>query len=101
MGVFAYSVDVDRTHVDAETEMFSGGFIMLLGCFSHDHKLDLMVVRQTLTRQRYIDDILEHIHISEQIKKHAPYFRTTMPVHIAHILLQILLHRRGLRIFSD
>ena len=34
---------------------------MVWGCFSHDHKLDLKVVRQTLTGQRYIDDILEPI----------------------------------------
>ena len=32
---------------------------MVWGCFSHDHKLDLKVVRQTLTGQRYIDDTLE------------------------------------------
>ena len=31
------------------------------GCFSHDHKLDIKVVRQTLTGQRHIDDILEPI----------------------------------------
>ena len=41
--------------------MFGGGSIMVRGCFSHDHKLDLKVVRQTLTGQRYIDDILESI----------------------------------------
>ena len=34
---------------------------MVWSCFSHDHKLDLKVVRQTLTGQRYIDDILEPI----------------------------------------
>ena len=34
---------------------------MVWDCFSHDHKLDLKVVRQTLTGQRYIDDILEPI----------------------------------------
>ena len=34
---------------------------MVWGCFSHDHKLDLKVVRHTLTGQRYIDDILEPI----------------------------------------
>ena len=38
--------------------MFSGGSIMMWGCFSHDHKLDLEVV--TLTG-RYIDDILQPI----------------------------------------
>ena len=31
---------------------------MVWGCFSHDHKLDIKDVRQTLTRQRYIDDIV-------------------------------------------
>ena len=44
-----------------------------------------------LTGQRHVDDT----------KQHAPYFRTTMLVHIGHILLQILLHKRGLRVFSD
>ena len=34
---------------------------MVWGCFSHDHKLDLKVVKQTLTGQRYIDDIFELI----------------------------------------
>ena len=34
---------------------------MVWDCFSYDHKLDLKVVRQTLTGQRYIDDILEPI----------------------------------------
>ena len=34
---------------------------MVWGCLSYDHKLDLKVVRQTLTGQRYIDDILEPI----------------------------------------
>ena len=34
---------------------------MVWACFSHDHKLDLKVVRQTLTEQRYIDDIPEPI----------------------------------------
>ena len=34
---------------------------MVWACFSHDHKLSLKVVRQTLTEQRYIDDILEPI----------------------------------------
>ena len=34
---------------------------MVWGCFSHDHKLELKVVRQTLTEQRYIDNILEPI----------------------------------------
>ena len=34
---------------------------MVWGCCSHDHKLDFNVVRQTLTGQRYIDDILEPI----------------------------------------
>ena len=34
---------------------------MVWGCFSHDRKLDLKVVRKTLTGQRYINDILEPI----------------------------------------
>ena len=32
--------------VVGETEMFGGGSIMVGGCFSHDHKLDLKVVRK-------------------------------------------------------
>ena len=32
-----------------------------MGCFSHDHKLDLKIVKQTLTGQRYIDEIHEPI----------------------------------------
>ena len=46
---------------DGENEMFSGGSIIVWGCFSHDHKLDLKLIRQTLTGQHYIDDILEPI----------------------------------------
>ena len=34
---------------------------MVWGCFSHDHKFDLVVVRQTLTGQLYSDDILQHV----------------------------------------
>ena len=34
---------------------------MVWGCFSHDHKLRLKVVKQTLTGQRYIDDNFEPI----------------------------------------
>ena len=73
------------------------------GCFSHDHKLDLKVVRQTLTGQHFIEDILEPIvciHISKHIKKRTSYFRTTMSFHIGHVLLQNLLDRRVLEIFS-
>ena len=53
--------DPFQDNVVAETEMFGGGSIVAWGCFSHDHKLDLKVVRQTLAGQRYIDDILEPI----------------------------------------
>ena len=73
--------------------MFGGGSIMVWGCFSHD--LELKIVKQTLTGQRNIDDILEPI-VHPHFRVHqadAHYFRTTMPVHIAHVLLQILLHR--------
>ena len=45
--------DPFQDNVVVETEMFHGGSIMVWGCFSHDHKLDLKVVRQTLTGQRY------------------------------------------------
>ena len=44
---------------------------MVWGCFSHEHKLGLNVVRQTLTGQRYIDDILEPILY--------PHFRAHQP----------------------
>ena len=53
--------DPFQDNVVAETEMFGGGSIMVWGCFSHNHKLGLKVVGQTLTGQRYIDDILEPI----------------------------------------
>ena len=53
--------DSFQDNVVGKTEMFGGGSIMAWGCFSYDHKLDLKVVRQTLTGQRYIDDILEPI----------------------------------------
>ena len=86
---------------DGENEMFSGGSIIVWGCFSHDHKLDLKLIRQTLTGQHYII-ILEPIVYSHfrAIKQHTQYFMMTMPVHIGHVSLQILLHRKGLRIFS-
>ena len=74
---------------------------MVLSCFSHDHKLDLKVVRQTLTGQCYIDDILEPI-VYPYFRAHQaarPIFQDDMPVHIGHVLLQIILHRRGLKIF--
>ena len=60
-------------NVVGEVEMFGGGSIMVWGCFSHDHKLEFKVVRQTLTGQRYIDDMLEPIVY--------PHFRA----HQAHI----------------
>ena len=59
--MFRYGVDNIQDNVVAETEMFGGRSIMVWDCFSHDRKLDLKVVRQTLTGQRYIDDILEPI----------------------------------------
>ena len=95
--------DLFQDNVVAETKMFSGGSIMVWGCFSHDHKLDLKVVRHKLRQGNVTLTIswnLLCIRISEHIKQQAPYFRTTMPIHIGHELLQTLLHRRGLRIFS-
>lgn len=53
--------DPFQDNVVAETEMFGGGSIMVWGCFTYDHKLQLKVVRQTLTGQRYIDNILQPI----------------------------------------
>ena len=50
--------DPFQDNVVGEVEMFGGGSIMVWGCFSHDHKLELKVVKQTLTGKRYIDDIL-------------------------------------------
>ena len=58
--------DPFQDNVVAETEKFGGGSIMVWGCFSHNHKLDLKVVRQTLTGQRYIDDILQPIYRAHQ-----------------------------------
>ena len=37
--------DPFQDNIVAETEMFGGGSIMVWGCFSNDHKLDLKVVR--------------------------------------------------------
>ena len=53
--------DPFQDNVVAETELFRGGSVMVWGCFSHGHKLGLVVVRQTLTEQRYIDDIHQPI----------------------------------------
>ena len=39
-------------------------------------------------------------HIFKHIKLHIPFIRTTMPVLIGPVLLQNLLHRKGLRNFS-
>ena len=41
----------------------------------HDHKLDLKVIRQTLTRQRYIGDILESI-----VHPHFRAYQATRPI---------------------
>ena len=67
--------DLFQDNVVAETEMFSGRSIMVWGCISHDHKLDLKDVRQTLTRQRYIDDILEPI-----VYPHYPAHQSARPI---------------------
>ena len=48
-----------QDNVVGEVEMFGGGSIMVWGCLSHD--LELKIVKQTLTGQRNIDDILEPI----------------------------------------
>ena len=45
-----------QDNVVGEVEMLGGGSMMVWGCFSHDHKLELKVNKQTLTGQRYIDD---------------------------------------------
>ena len=74
--------------------MFGGGTFIVWGCFSHDNKLYLKVVTLTISLS------LSCIQISEHIKQHTPYFKTTLPSHIGHVWLQILLHRRGLKIFS-
>ena len=76
---------------------------MVWGCFYHDHKLDHNVVRQILTGQRYIDDILELI-VYPHFRAHQaarPIFQDDYArQHRARIITD-LLHRRGLRIFSD
>ena len=65
MGVLVTVVDIDwilfQDNVVVETDMVDSASIMVWGCFSHDNKLDLKVVRQSLTGQRYIDDILEPV----------------------------------------
>ena len=48
--------DPFQDNVVGEVEMFIG---VVWGCFSYDHKLELKVVKQNVTGQRYIDDILE------------------------------------------
>ena len=61
------------------------------GCFSHDHKLDLKVVRQTLTGQRYIDNILEPIVYPHQ--EAYPIFQDdNVGPHRAHIVTDTLAH---------
>ena len=50
-----------QDNVVAEIEVFGGGSVMVWSCFSHDHKLDIFVVRQTSKGQRYIHDILQPI----------------------------------------
>ena len=93
-----------QDNVAAETEMFGGGFIMVWGCFSHDHKLDLILKwLHTLWQDKVtltISFSLLCTHIFEHIKLHVPFFRTTMPVRIGPVLLQNLLPRKGLRNFS-
>ena len=78
---------------DGETEMFGGGSIMLWGCFSHDHKLDLNLVRQTLTGQCYIDDIIEPI-VYPHFRAHQaarPIFQDDNACpHRAHIIIDSL-----------
>ena len=91
-----------RDNVDGETEMFGGGSIMVSAALVMTTRLISRLLDKlwqgnvTLT----ISPSLLCIHIPEHIKQHAPYFTTTMPVHIRHVLLQILLHRRGFKIFS-
>ena len=48
---------------------------MVWGCFNHDHKLDLKVVRQTLTGKRYIGDILKPI-----VYPHCRAHQTVRPI---------------------
>ena len=106
MGVFAYDVDVDRIN-------FKITSLVKLKCSVVDPLwCGAALVITTSLISRLLDKLWQGnvtltislsvlcIHISEHIKKHAPYFRTTMPVHIGHVLLQILLPRSGLKIFS-
>ena len=73
MGVLVTVVDLDsilfQDNVVADTDMFDSAPIMVWGCFSHDNKLDLKVVRQSLTGQRYIDGILEPV-VYPQFRAH-------------------------------
>ena len=63
---------------------------MVWGCFSHNHQLDLKVVRQTLTGQRNIDDILEPVVY--------PHFRAHQA---ARPVLQDNAHPHRARIVTD
>ena len=40
---------------------YGGGSVMVWGCISHDHKLDLVTIQGRLTGQRYIDEVLDPV----------------------------------------
>ena len=91
-----------QDNVVAKTKMFGGGSIMVWGCFSHDHKLDFKVVRQTLTGQHYIDDILEPIvypHFLAHQAEHPIFQDANACPHRACVATDSL-EKRGLRIFT-
>ena len=103
--MFVYGVNIDRIH-------FKITLLVKLKCSVADPlwcgaalvittKLIPTVVRQTLTGQRYIDDILEPI-LYPHFRAHQTAHRIFQDdnVYKGHVLLQILLHRRGLKICS-
>ena len=59
LGVHVFGVDVDR--IRFKMTLFPRLECKVWGCFSYDHKLDLVEVRQTLTGQRYIGNILQPV----------------------------------------
>ena len=44
-----------QDNVVGEVEMLGGGSIMVWGCFNHNHKLELKVVKQTMRAQHFLN----------------------------------------------
>ena len=91
MGVFACGVDVDRLY-------FKITSLLKLKCSVADPLwCGAALIMTTSLISKLLDKLWQGnvtlmislsllcIHISEHIKQHAPFFRTTMPVHIGHV----------------